>query len=187
MSRQGEGIVLVGYRATGKSTVGRIIAERLARPFVDLDREIENRAGRSIRSIFLEDGEPTFRQLEARIIADLADRSDGPVVATGGGAILLEASRKILRDFGFVVWLTAEAGTLTRRLQESEPAIHARPALTSLGTLGEVAAVLEARTPLYREVAHVSISTDLATAELVAEAVVEAWTLHRQSTRSGAL
>jgi shikimate kinase len=92
MSGEVRGIVLVGYRATGKSTVGRLVAERLARPFLDLDREVEALEGRSIRSIFLEAGELAFRELESRVIGGLADRLAGGVVATGGGAILRESN-----------------------------------------------------------------------------------------------
>jgi shikimate kinase len=187
VSLEARGIVLVGYRATGKSTVGRIVADRLARPFLDLDREIEALAGRSIRTIFLEDGEPTFREWEARVIADLGTRLSGGVVATGGGAILLEANRKRLRDFGFVAWLTADAETLTQRLQLSLGGVEDRPPLTVAGTLGEVASVLEARTPLYREVAHAPVSTAGRTAEEVADTVLEAWSRHRKSSPPGVL
>jgi shikimate kinase len=185
MSLDHRGIVLVGYRATGKSTVGRIIAERLGKPFADADREVETLVGRSIRSIFQEEGEPAFRAWEARVIDELAHRLVGGVLATGGGAILLESNRKRLRDFGFVVWLTAEAETLTRRLLFSRRGVEDRPALTSSGTLGEIAGVLEARKPLYQEVAHVSVSTEGRTADQVAAAVLEAWLHHCESSTSG--
>jgi shikimate kinase len=185
MSGEVRGIVLVGYRATGKSTVGRLVAERLARPFLDLDREVEALEGRSIRSIFLEAGELAFRELESRVIGGLADRLAGGVVATGGGAILRESNRQKLRDFGFVAWLTADAETLTRRLQLSVRGVEDRPALTASGTLGEVAEVLEARTPYYREVSHASISTEGRSAEAVADAVVEAWLRHVGSSPPG--
>jgi shikimate kinase len=179
------GIVLVGYRATGKSTVGRIVADRLGRPFADADREVEARAGRSIRSIFTEDGEPAFREWENRVLADLTTRITGGVVATGGGAILHEGNRKRLRDFGFVAWLTADAATLARRLESSRRNLDDRPALTAAGTLAEIAEVLEARTPFYREVAHASVETSGLTAEQVAEAVLEAWSLHLDPATSG--
>ena len=174
------GIALVGYRGTGKSTVGRILAERLGREFADTDREVEALADRSIRSIFLEEGEPAFRAREARVLTDLANRLNGGVLATGGGAILLESNRNLLRAFGFVAWLTADAETLARRLQSSRRAVEDRPALTAAGTLAEIAEVLEARTPLYREVAHASVETTGWTADQVADAVLEAWSLHLQ-------
>lgn len=179
------GIVLVGYRGTGKTTVGRIVADRLGRAFADADREVEARAGRPIRSIFDRDGEPAFREWEARVLADLAVRLAGGVVATGGGAILLEANRRTLRGFGFVAWLTADADTLARRLGSSRRGVDDRPALTAAGTLAEIAGVLEARTPLYREVAHAEVSTAGRDAEQVADAVLEAWARHLERSTAG--
>ena len=180
------GIALVGYRGTGKSTVGRIVADRLGRAFADADREVEARAGRPIRSIFSEDGEPAFRDWEARVLLDLSRRLAGGVVATGGGAILLEGNRRVLREFGVVVWLMADADTLARRLQSSRRGVDDRPALTSAGTLAEIAGVLEERTPLYREVADVAVPTADRNAEQVADAVLEAWSRHLDGSASGA-
>ena len=92
------GLVLVGYRATGKSTVGRILADRLGRPFADADREIEAREGRTVREIFEEGGEVAFRRLESQVVRDLASRLDGGVLATGGGAVLDERNRWVAPD-----------------------------------------------------------------------------------------
>lgn len=178
-AERGRGIALIGYRATGKSTVGRFLADRLGRPFADSDREVEALDGRSIRDIFATDGEPAFREIEARVLADLADRlAEGGVLATGGGAILLEGNRRVLRRFGLVAWLTADAGTLARRLRASRRGVDDRPALTVAGTLDEIAEVLEVRTPLYREAADVEVSTVGRHADQVAEAVLEAWARH---------
>jgi shikimate kinase len=184
---RGRGIALIGYRGTGKSTVGRLVADRLGRPFADADREIEARAGRSIRAIFAGDGESTFRQHEATVLAELVVREPEGVVATGGGAILLEPNRKLLREFGFVVWLTADADTLTRRLQESQRGVDDRPSLTAAGTLAEIAAVLEARTSLYREVADLEVDTVGRNVEEVAVAVVEALSRRLDPTTAGAI
>ena len=111
---------MIGYRGTGKSTVGRILADRLNRTFLDADLEIEARAGRSISAIFTEEGEPVFRDWEERTLAELTRAIPTAVIATGGGAVLREANRRRLRDFGFVVWLTAEPAELARRL-EADP------------------------------------------------------------------
>lgn len=174
MTGDGRGIVLVGYRGTGKTTVGRILAERTRRPFLDLDREVEARAGKSIPAIFTEDGEPAFRDLESRAVLDLADRAAGSVVATGGGAILAEANRKALRAFGFVAWLAADVETLARRLRSSRRGVDDRPALTSAGTIAEIAEVLEARLPLYREAADAEVDASQGP-DRVADAVLQAW------------
>jgi shikimate kinase len=178
---RGRGIALVGYRGTGKSTVARIIADRLDRPFADSDREIEVRAGRSIRAIFEEQGEPAFREKEARALLDLTQSTERRgVLATGGGAILLGFNRRLIREYGFVAWLTADPDTLARRIQASQRGLDHRPSLTAAGTLAEIAGVLEARTPLYREVADAEVDTSGRSAEQVADAVLEAWSLHLQ-------
>jgi shikimate kinase len=171
----GRGLALVGYRGTGKSTVGRILADRLGRQFVDADRELEARVGRPVRAIFAEDGEPAFREWESRVLLDLTARMAGGIVATGGGAILLEANRRALRDFGFVAWLSADPETLSRRLRSSRRGVEDRPSLTPAGTLAEIADVLEARSSLYREAAHAVVETAGRTPEQVADAVLDAW------------
>ncbi|MBV8270044.1 MAG: shikimate kinase [Planctomycetaceae bacterium] len=168
------GLALVGLRGTGKSTVGRILAQRLDRPFFDADVELEQIAGRSIRAIFAEEGESVFRDLESRVLSELAARR-GAVLATGGGVVLREPNRRLLRDFGFVVWLGADPAVLASRLQASPRELADRPALTPAGTLAELADTLRVRAPLYREVADAVIETDRRTAPEVAEAILALW------------
>jgi shikimate kinase len=175
--RSGLGLVLIGYRGTGKSTVGRILAERSGRRLVDCDREIEARSGRSIRSIFAESGEPSFRDWEERTLAELTAEAPGAILATGGGAVLRESNRWRLRDFGFVAWLTADPGELARRLEADGAGLAERPALTAAGTIDEIARVLAARTPLYQELADLVIPTDGRDPRDVAEAVLGCWRL----------
>ncbi len=107
--RPGQGLALIGYRGTGKSTVGRILADRLNRKFLDADLEIEARAGRSIRSIFTEWGEAVFRDWEEQTLAELTSAFPDAIVATGGGVVLREINRHRIRGLGFVVWLRADA------------------------------------------------------------------------------
>jgi len=170
----GRGIVLIGYRGTGKSTVGRIVADRLGRAFLDCDREIESRSGRAIRAIFDESGEPAFRDAEELTLAELTEGHPGAVIATGGGAILRESNRRRLRAFGFVAWLTADPAELARRLEADRAGLAGRPALTSAGTLAEIEEVLAARSPLYAEAADAVIPTGGRTPDQVASAVLEA-------------
>ncbi|MHB1561600.1 MAG: shikimate kinase, partial [Isosphaeraceae bacterium] len=172
---RGRGLVLIGGRGTGKSTVGRLVAERAGRPFVDSDREIERRSGRSIRAIFEESGEPTFRDWEQETLAQLAAEVPGAVLATGGGAVLREANRDILRGFGLVAWLTANPAEMGRRLQADRTGLAGRPALTPAGTLDEIVAVLAARGPLYAGLADVTIATDDLSPTQVAEALLAHW------------
>src|SRR4051794_20040028 len=104
-------IVLVGYRGTGKTTVGRLLAASLGWEFADADDLIESAAGKSIAEIFAAEGDPGFRDREAAALRELC-RRDRLVVATGGGAILRPANRELLRGAGFVAWLTAEPETV---------------------------------------------------------------------------
>lgn len=173
--RLDRGLVLIGGRGTGKSTVGRLVAARAGRMFVDTDREIEVRSGRSIRAIFDELGEPAFRDWEENTIARLATETPGAVLATGGGAVLREANRKVLQGFGLVAWLTADPTEMTRRLQTDQSGLAERPALTPAGTLNEIVAVLAARQPLYAGLADLTIATDGLTPAQVAEALLTHW------------
>jgi shikimate kinase len=174
--RRGSGLALVGYRGTGKSTVGRIVADRLSRAFLDVDLEIETRAGQSISSIFMQAGEDSFRAWEERTLCELTRANPCAVLATGGGCILLPSNRQVLTDFGVVVWLQAEPAELARRLQEDLQAGWQRPSLTPAGTMAEIAEVLAARKALYAEVADAEIDTLGRTPGEVAEQIL--WLLN---------
>jgi shikimate kinase len=165
----------VGYRGTGKSTVGKILADRLDRRFLDADCEIEARAGRSIRSLFAESGEPEFRDWEERTIRELVAEHPEAVLATGGGAVLRAANRGLLRAHGLVIWLRAEPRELARRLLHDERAGAERPSLTPAGTIVEIAEVLAARALVYEEAADGAIDTQERTPEEVAELILGHW------------
>jgi shikimate kinase len=172
---RGPGLALIGYRGTGKSTVGRILARRLSRTFLDCDLAIEARAKRSIRAIFAEFGEPAFRDWEEQALAELTAGSPAAVLATGGGAILREANRRRLRDFGFVAWLTAHPSVLALRLEADRRGLAERPPLTTAGTLEEIVQVLEVRTPLYSELADAVIETGETSPGQVADSILDRW------------
>lgn len=166
-------VTLIGYRGSGKSSVGRILATRLGRDFVDTDREIERIAAASIRQIFERQGEPAFRQLEHARLLDAYNRP-ACVVSVGGGAILLEPNRIAMRAAGFVAWLTAPVEELARRLTEDQAGAATRPALTELPMLEEIRTVLNSRAPLYRTTAHAEFSTDSRTVDEVAASICAA-------------
>ena len=147
------GIVLIGYRGCGKSTVGRLVADRLQLPFVDMDERIAQRAGRSIADIFAEDGEQVFRKLESEMIGEFASNNPS-VLSVGGGAVLREDNVARLREHGTVVWLKADAGTLWARIARDAASVHQRPPLTRLSGVAEVIQVLAEREPLYQSAAH---------------------------------
>jgi len=109
-------VVLVGLSGTGKTSIGRLVAQRLDMPFADTDDTIEARTGRTVREVFAEDGEPLFRKLEADVIAELIAAQEPTVIAAGGGAVVTPATRERLRmPETFCVWLTAEPAFLASR------------------------------------------------------------------------
>jgi shikimate kinase len=163
-------IFLVGYRCTGKTTAARLLAARLGRWWADNDDLVEAKLGRSVREIFAERGEAGFRDCEAAALRELCGHAGG-VVATGGGAVLREENRRRMRAAGTVVWLTAGAETLWRRMQADPATAERRPALT-VGGLAEVRELLAAREPLYREAAHLIIDTDSRSPEAVVDAIL---------------
>lgn len=152
-------LTLIGYRATGKTTLARLLAERLKWDWIDADVEIERRAGKSIARIFAEEGEPVFRDIEAQVIADLC-RRDRLVLAAGGGAPLRPESRQAMRKGGKVVWLTARPETILTRMTGDVTTAARRPNLTDKNPLHEIVHLLERREPIYRESAHIEVDTE---------------------------
>ena len=152
-------LILIGYRATGKTTLAKLLARRLGWEWIDADVEIERRAGKSIAGIFAEDGEPAFRDLEAEIIADLC-RRDKLVLAAGGGAPLREENRRAMRSSGKIVWLEAQPETILERMSTDATTDGRRPKLTDQRPLDEIIELLERREPIYRELAHLVVDTE---------------------------
>jgi shikimate kinase len=162
-------LTLIGYRATGKTTLAELLARRLGWEWVDADVEIERRAGKSIAQIFAEDGEPAFRDLESQGIADLC-RRDRLVLAAGGGAPMREENRLTIRQSGKVVWLTARPETILKRMSGDAATAERRPSLTGHAPLEEIVQLLARREPMYRETADFTVDTENRTPqELTAE------------------
>ena len=157
-------ITLVGFRACGKSTVGRLLAARLAWPFIDGDAAVEPLLGMPIPAYFKAHGEAAFRDQEERALATVL-AGEGPLVlATGGGAVLREANRRLLAERGgLVVYLDVPATVLQERLGHHS---GGRPSLTGASVVEEVPALLAVRDPLYREVAQLSVATGPGPAEV---------------------
>jgi shikimate kinase len=160
-------IVLIGYRGSGKTTVGRLLAQRLGKPFADADDLVVQRSGKSIREIFASGGEETFRTLEMAAIAELAGRNDG-VIAVGGGAVLRDDNRRVLAGHT-IVYLRCEVPELLRRIQSDPATSDNRPNLTSLGGgIDEIQALLRQREPIYKAaMTHELDVTSLTPAEAV--------------------
>ncbi|MGB8962979.1 MAG: shikimate kinase [Pseudonocardiaceae bacterium] len=161
-------VVLVGPPGAGKSTVGRLLADRMGVAFTDVDDLIVASAGRSVSEIFITDGEPVFRQLEeTEVAAALADNSG--VLALGGGAVLSERTRARLRGHR-VVFLSVGMAEGVRRTGLSS----ARPLLAGVNPRATFAGLLSARLPLYREVATAEVATDGRSPHEVTEDVLAA-------------
>lgn len=161
-------MVIVGPPGAGKTTVGRVLARRLGVGFTDVDALIVARAGRSIADIFLQDGEDAFRALERTVVAEALRTSDG-VLALGGGSVLATETRERLRGHR-VVHLTVGLADGLRRTGMST----ARPLLAGVNPRATFKALLDARMPLYREVATVEVDTVRRSANQVARAVLVA-------------
>jgi shikimate kinase len=151
-------VVLVGLRCSGKTTVGRLLADALGWEFVDADDELVRRAGRTIREIFETDGEAAFRALEKEVLADLC-RRDRVVVAAGGGAVLDPDNVRAMREGALVAHLDAPVEVLWERMRQDPATGETRPALTELEGLDEMRAVAERRAPLYEAARHLAVDT----------------------------
>lgn len=166
-------VTLVGYRGSGKSTVAAPLAARLGCDWIDADAVVEREAGRTIREIFADEGEPGFRARERRAMVELLKR-DRLVLAAGGGAVLDPQTRRDVRAAGPVVWLQAPVETLAARIAGDPATAARRPRLLTgdrpAGVADEIARLLSLREPLYRESATLIVDTEGRTvAEIVDE------------------
>jgi len=161
-------VILTGYRATGKSTVGRILSSMLDWQFVDTDLEIEKSQGLSISRMVAGNGWEFFREQERKVLTELADRRQ-VVIATGGGAIIHQQIWNRFIKNGLVVWLTADPETISQRLATDPATEFQRPSLTSSDILTEVESVLRKREPLYRAGSHLEIDSSGSVEEIAAE------------------
>lgn len=164
----GRSVVLVGLMGAGKSSVGRLLAERLALPFLDADNEIERAAGASIEEIFTHEGETIFRSGERRVIARLLAGAPA-VIATGGGAFMDAATRAVIRERGISVWLKADLETLVGRTARR----GGRPLLKRGDPREILARLIDERYPVYAE-ADLVVETGEDPAETVAERIIDA-------------
>ncbi len=164
-------LILIGYRATGKSTVSRRLAQRLGLPRIELDAQIVSRASQSIVELVKAQGWDHFRDLEERVVSD-ACRGQGQVIDCGGGVVEREANIQRLRGAGTVFWLHASPESIATRLGTSND----RPALTANHTpISEIREVLARREPLYRRLAHVKLTTDQSTPAELVERILSLW------------
>lgn len=166
-------LVFVGLMGAGKSAIGKMTAQALNIPFVDSDHEIERVSRMTINELFAAYGEPEFRALETRVIDRLL--KTGPrVISTGGGAYINENTRRVIRDMGaLTIWINADLDTLWARVSKRDN----RPLLKTTDPRGTLAALMEARYPIYAE-AEITVMSRDAKKEVVTREVLEAIAAH---------
>ena len=162
-----ERILLIGMMGAGKSTVGRLLSQRLRWPYLDSDDEITGRTGRSVAELWQAHGEATFRVEEAAVLRHAVQSCAPVVVAVAGGAVLAPGNRDVIKGGGLVVWLRARTETLVARVGagDGRPLLGADPA-TALRT------IYDARRPVYADLADVAVDVDGRTPEEIVEAVL---------------
>ena len=160
-------IVLVGFMGTGKSVVGKLLAEKLCREFLELDEIIEKREGVSIKDIFEKKGEGYFRRLEKSVVKDASEKKDA-VISAGGGAIVDEENFRNLKKSGVIICLEASPDIILRRTRD----LATRPILNVSNPKAKIEELLKKREPYYKK-ADFRINTDNLTVKQVVEKIIE--------------
>lgn len=148
-------IALIGFMGTGKTAVGKALADRLDKEFVELDSLIEQKAGKTIPEIFSQDGEVTFRELEIEVTWEVAERKNA-VIACGGGVVLNEINIERLRKECIIVYLTASPRVILKRTLSNE---NERPLLEVSNKAQRIQELLRFRKPFYERAANIKIDT----------------------------
>jgi shikimate kinase len=161
-----QNIILTGFMGTGKSEVGKLLAKRLQREFLDTDTLIEQAAGQPISRIFAEKGEASFRELEKKVIVQVCQKQEA-VIATGGGAIVNADNAACLKASGTVICLTASPDTIARRVQGTDE----RPLLQGEDPLAKIRSLLSARAEAYAQ-ADITIDTSTLNPSEVVETIL---------------
>lgn len=165
-------LILIGYRASGKTSVGEKLSGLLGLPFYDTDALTGQQTGKTVREMVLEGGWPAFRQAERAAIAGLAGEEKA-VIALGGGAILDPSNVKALRPRGFFIWLQAEKETIQERLKGDRASAEQRPPLSISGN-EDAEEILRRRIPLYEAIADLIVDTTGLSIEAVCEEILAA-------------
>ncbi len=151
-------IFLIGYRCTGKTTVGRMLAEQLESEFMDTDQYICQKTGMTIHQIVESSGWEKFRDLEKKALFSVQHIMEDMVVATGGGIVLDQDNRNFIRSKGRCIWLDADVRTIAHRMANDPATRDSRPCLSENSSISdEISAMLNKRKPLYKKTADIKI------------------------------
>jgi shikimate kinase len=165
-------IVLIGYRCSGKTVVGKILASELGKAFLDTDALIEERSGRSIETMISTKGWDPFRETEKRLVEEVS-RKNNLVIATGGGIVMEEENVKNLKQNGWVVWLKGKPEVLKERMAKEQGSGRVRPSLTGVDPLEEIREVLNAREPFYERAGDLVVDTSTLSIRDAADLIIE--------------
>jgi len=165
-------IVLIGYRCSGKTSAGKIIAERLDKKLIDTDDLVKEKSGKSIDDIVSRHGWHHFRKLERDVIKEISSNDD-LVIATGGGVVTEKENMVNLKKNGFIIWLHSDIETIKERMKKDEQSPGNRPSLTGEDPADEIMKVLEEREPVYSDVSDMAIDTGKFGIDEVADTIIE--------------
>jgi shikimate kinase len=164
-------IYLTGYRCTGKTTIGKMLAKKIGISFIDADAALIQTFNKSVAEIVEKGGWEDFRDKETAILKKLSTL-ENHVIATGGGVILRDENVSLMRDTGKVLWLKAEVETIAHRMAGDSVTETQRPGLTDKGVLMEIEEVLGVRTPLYKVSSDRHFNSDAASPETICDAII---------------
>ena len=163
-----QNIILIGFMGSGKTTVGKILAERLGIELIDTDKWIEQKQKISIKDIFAIHGEDYFRLLETELLKALCDTDEMKIIATGGGMPLREENQLLLQKMGNIVYLKADAETIYKRIRNDKN----RPLLQTPDPKLKITELLSERTPIYEKIAEITIDTNNKTLNQVVDEIL---------------
>lgn len=155
-------IYLIGYRCTGKTTVGRKLADFHCCRFIDTDDLVREKTGRTIARIVETSGWEKFREMEKDALKRSSEVSSA-VISTGGGIILDPENRNLIKNNGYCVWLTADESIILQRLETDVHSVEGRPALSNRDLVDETRTMIQTRTPLYRQLHQLAVDTGIHT------------------------
>jgi shikimate kinase len=164
-------LFLIGYRCTGKSSAGRLLAARLGRSFVDMDSRVVSENRMSIREIVDNRGWEAFRRFEHTALQQIC-AMDRQVVATGGGVVLDADNVKLMKESGRVIWLRASPDTIKIRMMQDQASVALRPALTSTDSISEIEETLAEREPLYKHAMDLAVDTDHRRLDVICDVII---------------
>ena len=165
-------IILIGYRCTGKTSVGKKLSERIDLPFIDTDDLITREAGMSVGEIVREGGWALFRRKEREVIGRLSSM-EGCIIAPGGGAFEGPENREALRGNGLFVWLSADVKTIMERMLADRKCSDQRPPLSDGDLEAETSLIIKRREPTYRQLADLTIDTSQKGIDSVVDTICE--------------